>query len=90
MANSIKTTGMASGTIQTSHKSGESVSKWVARHNETVEHGTPGNTLTTIWPSATGTQTVTSNREELESNSDFTLRHEAAYMTQMEASPPVP
>ena len=90
MANSIKTTGMTGGTILTTHKSGESVSQWVGRHNNAVEHGTPGDTLTTTWPSANGDESVTTKREPGESDADFTLRHEAAYSIEMGNSPPVP
>lgn len=90
MANFINTAGMTSGNIKTTHKSGESVSEWVGRHNKAVEQGVPGNTLTTTWPSANGPQTVTSNRDERESNQDFVLRHEASYATVMGSSPPTP
>ena len=90
MANSITTTGMTGGTITTTHKSGESVSQWVGRHNTAVEQGTPGNTLTTKWPCSTGEHTVSTNRLPGESNSDFALRHEGLYTLEMADCPPVP
>ena len=91
MANVIKTTGMAGGPIITAAKSGDSVSIWVGRHNNSVEHATPaGDVLTTTWPCANGTETVTSKRQPGESNEDFTLRHEATYMLEMVGCPPVP
>jgi hypothetical protein len=90
MANSITTKGMAGGPITTTHKTGESVSDWVDRHNTAVDQGMPGNSLTTEWPCATGTDSVTTNRLTGESDSDFILRHEASYMLAMIDCPPVP
>lgn len=90
MANSIQTTGMNSGTIKTTHSSGESVSAWVSRHTGSVDKGKPGNQLTTSWPCVGGDETVTTDRDAGESDKDFIDRHEAEYMMAMLDCPPIP
>jgi hypothetical protein len=90
MANLIKTTGMTSGTITTTHISGESVSQWIGRHNSAVQQGTPGNTLTTNWPCSTGNDSASTNRLPGENDSDFKFRHQTIYLLAMLDCTPVP
>jgi hypothetical protein len=90
MANSITTMGMTSGTITTTHKSGESVSQWIGRHNSAVQLGTPGDTLTTKWPCSAGDDSVSTSRLPGENDSDFKSRHESSYLLAMLDCIPVP
>lgn len=91
MANPITTTGTTSDPITTTHQSGESVSQWVKRHNDEVSQSTPsGNTLTTSWTCSTGREDVETTRLTGESDADFLLRHQIAYMLAMIECPPVP
>jgi hypothetical protein len=81
---------MTSGTITTTHNSGESVSQWTSRHTSAVQQGTPGNSLTTSWPCSTGDDSVTTTRLPGENDSDFKFRHETVYLLAMLDCIPVP
>ena len=91
MANSITTTGTTTDPIGTKHVSGESVQDWVKRHDRKVAGSTPsGDSLTTTWPCASGTETVTTDRLPGETNTAFIQRHTIAYLSAMIECPPVP
>ncbi|NUP95940.1 MAG: hypothetical protein HUU28_07230 [Planctomycetaceae bacterium] len=86
----ITTTGLAS-TVTTTQGVGETVPKWIDRHNTAVAAGTPtGNTLTTTYTSANGTETVTTTRKDGESDAEFLTRHRADYLMRMVDAPPIP
>ncbi|MCY3003743.1 MAG: hypothetical protein NTV21_18255 [Planctomycetota bacterium] len=89
-ANPITTTGLTS-TVSTTLASGESVPSWVDRHGKAVSSSTPsGNTLTTNYTSATGTETVITTRKAAETDSELLTRHRAEYLLKMLESAPIP
>jgi hypothetical protein len=91
LANSISTTGTTNDPASTKHQNGESVQSWVTRHDKKVGDATPsGNSLTTSWPCASGTETVTTNRNAGETDAAFQARHITDYLLQMLDCPPVP
>lgn len=91
MTNHIQTTGMSGGSITTTEQQGESTGDWITRHDDTVSKGTPsGNTLSTNWTSANGSQTVTTTRQPGEGDREFRLRHQNGYLLAMWKEEPLP
>ena len=89
MTNTITTTGFTPS-VTTSHQDGESVREWVARHNESLNDGTPGSTLETSWTSSDGPKKVKNQRLEGETDAAFVTRHVESYLVVMVECPPVP
>jgi hypothetical protein len=91
VANSISTSGTTPQPLTTTHQSGQSVREWVGDHSTALANSTPtGDQLTTTWPSANGTITVTTNRVNDESDATFIASHVNAYLLRMIEDPPVP
>lgn len=89
-ANPITTTGLTS-TVSTTQAPGETVSSWVDRHGKAVSSSTPsGNTLTTTYTSAAGSETVTTTRKANETDTELLTRHRADYLLRMLDHPPIP
>ena len=90
MANPIVTTGTVK-TVSTTKRPNEGTEEWVGRHNAGVSAETPdGDTLTTNYTSASGAETVTTNRNDGESDANFLARHETDYIEHMTGAPPIP
>lgn len=88
-SNSITTAGLTT-TVTTTQGAGETVPKWIDRHDRAVASGTPsGNTLTTTYESSSGQQVVQTTRKDGESDSEFLLRHRSQYLLQMISYPPI-
>ena len=91
MANAITTTGTTTDPVGTKHVSGESVQDWVKRHDRKVSDATPsGDSLTTTWPCASGTESVTTDRLAGETDTALIQRHIMEYLLAMIECPPVP
>ncbi len=88
-AHPITTVGLSTA-VTTTQGVGESVPEWVTRHDEAVAASTPsGNTLTTTYTSANGAESITTQRNEGESDAEFLGRHRVAYLRRMFNSPPI-
>jgi hypothetical protein len=86
----ITTTGTTS-TVSTTKNSGESVSDWVERHDNAVANATPnGDSLTTTYTSANGSESKTTTRLPNETDAAFLARHVTDYLEKMVSTPPIP
>lgn len=86
----ITTTGLTT-TVTTTQGAGETVPKWIDRHDTAVAAGTPsGNVLSTTYTSSSGSRTIQSTREEGESDDLFLARHRTEYLMEMIKDPPIP
>ena len=62
---------------------------WLTDHCADVDAAQiDGNSLTTQWSSGGSAQSVTTNRRANESDSEFKLRHEVAFLRAMVSAPP--
>jgi hypothetical protein len=89
MPSTITTSGTDGDPLSTDRNHGETVGKWVDRHNDTVSGSTPtGDTLTTTWTTGAGTKSWKTDRDPGESNGAFKMRHILEYTTAMIENPP--
>lgn len=83
------TTGTNGGPTETDYQNGESVESWVTRHMESVtDVSCSESTLESTWEADGGKITVTSEREQYETDAEFVTRHEIAALEAMLTSPP--
>jgi hypothetical protein len=91
MSNPITTAGLGSGSVSTTHQSGESTRDWIEAHNTAIEpQSASGDKLTTTWTSASGLEKVETFRLPNEDDETFILRHENDYLTAMTGALPIP